>query len=162
MFLTHYVHMILSIRNIFLKAVSCHCKWEPLSLLWGWECIIFMYYLDTPTIQRFNTSVSPAFRAECDAALHEVWTRQMPPETPRLAANIRFALFNFVINHGASFRHQDYGHTINLQLTCQTPCTKTATPFTPSSLHAALNDYRGNGWLSHCWFTGLRPATLPR
>jgi len=58
------------------------------------------------------TRVSPAFWTDRDAELDEVRAHQLPPETPRLVAHIRFALFNFVINHGASSRHQDYGHTI--------------------------------------------------
>jgi len=71
-----------------------------------------MYYLHILTIQRFQHACRLHSGRYVKQRWTEVRTRQMPPERPRLAANITFAIFNFVINHGASSRHQDYGHTI--------------------------------------------------
>jgi hypothetical protein len=104
--------MILTIQNISLKELFCHQLGTDVFTV-RYENVLFSCNIWIPlTIQRFLTRVSPAVGAERDAALDEVRTRQMPPETPRLVANIRFALFHFVINHGASSRHQDYVHTI--------------------------------------------------
>jgi hypothetical protein len=66
MFLTYYMHipcMILTIRNISLKELFYHRNWEPVSLLCGRECTIFMFYLDTLTTPKILTRVSPAFQA---------------------------------------------------------------------------------------------------
>jgi hypothetical protein len=70
MFLIHYMHipcMILTIRNISLRELLCHCKWEPVYLLRGrmyYFHVLFAYFNDPKILTR----VSPAFRAVRDAA----------------------------------------------------------------------------------------------